>query len=100
MPRVIFSISYPIKEEARADYLETIEALKNYLTIERGKDYSVFELKGKPNHFSEVYICKSLDEYDQLEEESDDVTEQLINRIVNDFILDGKVEYRTLIETV
>jgi hypothetical protein len=100
MPRVIFSISYPIKKEARADYLETIEALKNYLTNERGKDYSVFEVKGKPNHFSEVYICESLDEYDALEEDSDDVTEQLINRIVNDFIKDGKVEYKTLIESV
>ena len=99
MPRVIFSISYPIKRETRAEYLETIETLKNYLTLERGKDYSVFEMKGKPNHFSEVYICKSVEEYDQLEEEADDVTDQLINRIVSDFIGDGKVEYKTLIET-
>jgi hypothetical protein len=100
MPRVIFSISYTIKPEARDEYLETAEALKNYLTLERQKDYSVFEVKGKPNHFSEVYICKSLEEYDMLEEDSDDVTEQLINRIVNDFIGSGKIEYKTLIETV
>ncbi len=99
MPRVIFSITYAIKPDTREEYLETISALKNYLTIERGKDYSVFEVKGKPNHFSEVYICKSMDEYDMLEDDSDDVTDQLINRIVNDFIPDGKAEYKTLIET-
>jgi hypothetical protein len=100
MPRVIFSITYAIKPTSRDEYLETIGALKNYLTLERGKDYSVFEVKGKPNHFSEVYICKSLEEYDALEDDSDDVTDQLINRIVNDFIRDGKVDYKTLIETV
>jgi hypothetical protein len=100
MPRVIFSISYSIKPSKRDEYIETVEALKNYLTLERGKDYSVFEVKGKPNHFSEVYICKSLEEYDILEEEADEVTEQLINRIVNDLISkESKVEYKTLIET-
>jgi len=100
MPRIIFSISYPIKPEFRAEYLETVEALKNYLTIERSKNYSVFEVKGKPNHFSEVYICESLEEYDQLEDDADDVTDQLINRIVGDLIVSGKVEYKTLIETI
>ncbi|MDH7515494.1 MAG: hypothetical protein QHI48_06455 [Bacteroidota bacterium] len=100
MPRVIFSITYAVKPELREEYLETIGALKNYLTAERGKDYSVFEVKGKRNHFSEVYICKSMEEYDQLEEDSDEVTDQLINRIVNDFVRDGKVEYKTLVETL
>jgi hypothetical protein len=98
MPRVIFSITYPIKASAKAEYLETAEALKNYLTLERGKDYSIFEVSGKPNHYSEVYICKSLEEYELLEDDDDDVTKQLINRIVDDFIKEGKVEYRTLIE--
>ena len=100
MPRVIFSITYAIKPSARAEYLETIGALKNYLTIERGKDYSVFEVKGKANTFSEVYICKSMEEFDAIEDDSDDVTDQLINRIVNDFVKDGKTDYKTLIETV
>ncbi|MBI5646591.1 MAG: hypothetical protein HY962_06635 [Ignavibacteriae bacterium] len=100
MPRVIFSITYAVKPQAREEYLETVSALKNYLTLERGKDYSVFEVKGKPNQFSEVYICKSVEEFDALEDDSDDVTDQLINRIVNDFVKDGKTEYKTLIETV
>ncbi len=101
MPRIIFQISYQIKEKSRAEYLETIQALKTYLTSEKGKDYSVFEVKGSPNHFSEVYICNSVEEYDQLEDDSDDVTDQLINRIVNDFIVkNGRVEYRTLTEVV
>ena len=100
MPRVIFSITYPIKAELREEYLETIQALKNYLTIERGKNYSVFESKTHPNTFNEVYIFNSLEEYDQLDEEADEVTEQLINRIVEEFIKDAKTEYRTLTEVV
>ena len=100
MPRVIFSISYAVKEEIRNEYLETIQTLKNYLVHERGKDYSVFESKSKPNTFNEVYICNSMEEYDMLEDDADEITDQLINRIVDDFIKDGKTEYRTLIEVV
>jgi hypothetical protein len=99
MSRIIFTISYQIKEKIRPEYLETIQALKSYLREEKGKDYSVYEIKGTPNHFSEVYICNSVEEYDMLEDDSDDITDSLINRIVNDFIITkGKVEYRTLIE--
>jgi flagellar motor component MotA len=83
MPKVIFSISYPICEEKREEYLETIQELKNYLTNERSKNYSVFESKTRPNTFN-----------------SDEITEQLINRIVDEFIKDGKTEYKTLIEAV
>ena len=100
MPRVIFSISYAIKEDMRDDYLETIQALKNYLVHEHGKDYSVYEIHGKKNQFSEVYVCKTMEEYDQLEDDADDVTDQLINRIVDDFIDGGKISYSTLIESV
>jgi hypothetical protein len=100
MPRVIFSITYPIKPAAKAEYLETAEALKNYLTLERGKDYSIFEISGKPNYYSEVYICKTREEYEQLEDDDDEITKELINRIVDDFIQEGKVEYKTLIEAL
>ena len=98
MPRVIFTIAYPIKEEKRDEYLETVQALKNYLTHERGKNYSVFESMTKPNTFNELYICATMEEYDALEDGADEVTDQLINRIVDEFIKDGKTEYRTLIE--
>lgn len=98
MARVIFTISYEIDEAQRADYLETAEALKNYLTEERGKNYSIYEVKGKANNFSEVYICASMEEYDTLEEDSDDITEQLIDRI-NNFVKKAP-EYRILVEAV
>jgi hypothetical protein len=35
-----------------------------------------------------------------MDEEADEITEQLINRIVDEFIKDGKTEYRTLTEVV
>lgn len=97
MPRVIFSITYPIHEDKRADYLETIQALRTYLTAEKGKDYSVFESMTQPNTFNEVYICRTMEEYEALEDDADEVTDQLINRIVEEFVRD-KAEYRTLIE--
>ena len=100
MPRVIFSISYPVKADSRDEYLGTIKALKEHLTKTRKKDYSVYEQRNKANHFSEVYICKDKEEYDMLEDEEDDLSNELIDRIVNDYIQDGKVEYRTLIESV
>ncbi len=99
MPRVIFSISYPVKDESREEYLETIKALKEHLTSTRNKDYSVYENKNRLNHFSEVYICKDEEEYEMLEDEEDDISNELIDRIVNEYIQDGKVEYRTLIES-
>ena len=100
MPRVIFTISYQIKEKSREEYLETVQALKNHLHLEKHKDYSVYESKSHANHFSEVYICNSIEEYDQIEDDSDEYTEQLINRIVGDYIVkSSRVEYQTLIET-
>ncbi len=99
MARYIFTISYEIVEERRGEYLEAVAALKNYLTIERGKDYSVYEEKGKPNRFHEVYICASEEEYDTLEEDSDDITDQLIDQI-NNCVKEGKSKYKTLIESV
>lgn len=98
MSKVIFMISYSIREEKRDEYLETIEALKNYLVHERKKNYSVYESMTKPNTFNEVYICDSMEEYDALEDDADDITDQLINRIVDEFVKDGKTEYRSLIE--
>ena len=100
MSKVIFSISYPIKDEMREEYLETVRELKNYLTNERGKKYSVYESKTRPNTFNEVYFCDSMEEYDAIEDDSDEITEMLINRIVDEFIKDGKTEYKTLIESV
>ncbi|MBR9978459.1 MAG: hypothetical protein KFH87_10250 [Bacteroidetes bacterium] len=99
MHKVLFSISYPIREEKREEYLETVRELKNYLTNELGKNYSVFESKTRPNTFNEIYFCKSMEEYDAIEDDADEISEQLINRIVDEFIKDGKTEYKTLIES-
>ncbi len=98
MARFIFSITYTVKEKYLDEYKETARALKNYLTMDRGKNYAVFEVRGKGNQFSEVYICASEEEYDRLDEDSDDVTDQLIDQIVTRFVEDRKIEYRTMIE--
>jgi hypothetical protein len=99
MARYIFTISYDIIADRKEEYLEAATALKNYLTIERGKNYSIYEEKGTANRFHEVYICASEEEYDTLEDGSDDITDQLIDQI-NNCVKEGKSRYKTLIESV
>ncbi len=100
MARVIFSISYPIKTGTREQYLETIGKLRDHLRSVRKVDYSVYEQQGKKNTFSEVIIFRNNEEYDTFEDVEDETYDALIDTISNEFVKDGKSEYRTLIESV
>jgi|ERR1041385_1948257 hypothetical protein len=97
MARVIFTISYEINPEKREDYLALSKAMKEHLAGAKGKNYTVFEQKGKKNSFSEVFICNSLEEFDQLEDDQDEKTEQLVNQLEG-LLVNGKMKYTTLIE--
>ena len=55
MSKVIFSIQYELSAGRKDDYLSTIRELKSLLQAEGLENYSVFEVKGKPNHFHEQY---------------------------------------------
>jgi len=98
MSKIIFQISYEIKPEKREEYLITIKELQSNLKNNSGKNYTVFEDKNKKNYFSEIYICENEDEYENLENETDDITFNLTNKIFNDFIVDNKANYSTLYE--
>jgi hypothetical protein len=99
MPRVMFTISYGIKPELREQYLEHIKKLRQHIIESGKKNYSVFEVKGKKNHFTEVFITESVEEYEALEDNQDETTQSMVSTLEK--FLDGKgMKYRTLIESV
>jgi len=95
----MFTISYGIKAEVREQYLEHAKQMKQHFTTTGKKDYAVFEVKGKKNHFTEVFITNSVEEFDALEDNQDEVTQSLVGKL--DLFIDSRgMKYSTLIETV
>jgi L-rhamnose mutarotase len=99
MPRVMFTISYTIKPEHRNSYLSLIAQLKDHLALQGRKNYSVFEAKGKKNHFTEVFVTASVEEFDALEDNQDEKTEALVRKL-EEFVDDEGMKYSTLIEAL
>ena len=99
MPRVILTITYDIHPEKREGYLVLAREMKEHFTNTLRKNYSVYEVKGKKNSFTEVFVCESLEEYENLEENQDDRAEELVTRLFDEFVKSGKAKYVTLIES-
>ena len=97
MARVIFTISYEIQPEKREEYLTLSQEMKAHLEGEKGKRYAVYEQKGRKNTFAEVFLCESMEEFDRLEDDHDEVTEQLVTRLEG-MLLGKKMKYTTLVE--
>ncbi|MBM4168262.1 MAG: hypothetical protein FJ215_03790 [Ignavibacteria bacterium] len=97
MPGVILQISYEIDEQRREDYLRLVKEMKEHFTAVRGKQYSVYELRGKPNSFVEQFVCGSVEEYEALDDNLDEKSEELVNRLET-LLKNGKARYQTLVE--
>ena len=93
MGKVIFTISYEVKPEKREEYLALSQEMKTYWA---GKNYSIYEQKGKKNLFSEVFVFGSMEEYDQLEDQDEKMSE-MVQRL-GAFLANGKMKYTTLLE--
>ena len=63
MSKVLFSVSYSIPDGKRPEYLAAIASVREFYS---GSDvsFSLYETKGKHNHFQEVYVYPSADAYD------------------------------------
>lgn len=93
----ILNISYTIRASEREHFLALGKELKAHFAEELGKNYTIFEVKGKPNTFVEQFVCASLEEYDSLEDDMTEKSEELVNRLTD--LLEGeKASYSTLIE--
>ena len=98
MAKVMFTISYQINPDKRDEYLALSKELKEYLMGTKGKNYSIYEQKGKKNSFAEVFVCNSIEEYDRLEDDQDEKLEGLVQRLEG-MLFNGKMKYTTLIES-
>jgi hypothetical protein len=97
MAKVILQISYDIEPEKRDEYLALLKEMKSHFRQVRKKNYTVFERKGKKHSFVEEFICSSMEEYDALEDDLDEKSEELVNRLES-FLKNGKAKYTTLLE--
>ena len=96
MGKVMFTISYEINPEKRDEFLALTGRMKLHLAQKNGKEYSIYEHKGKKNSFSEVFVFKNMEEYDQLEDQ-DEQMGQFIQELET-LMVNGKMKYTTLVE--
>lgn len=99
MAKVILQISYEIHPDRRDEYERLAKELKEHFTTVRKKNYSIYEQKGKKNAFVEQFVCESQEEYEALEDDLDEKSEDLVNKL-DGFLRDGKARYITLVEAV
>ncbi len=97
MPRVMFTISYGIKPEQRSNYLTLIGELKPHLVNTAKKNYSVFEVKGKKNHFTEIYVFSSEEDFEALDDNQDERTQELLGKLEG-CVNESGMKYTTNIE--
>lgn len=97
MSKVILQISYEINPDKRDAYLSLARELKNHFAVERKKNYRIYETKGKKNSFVEEFTCDSLEEYEALEDDMNENSESLVNRLET-LLKEGKAKYTTLME--
>jgi hypothetical protein len=97
MSRVMFTISYGVKPEMREKYLGLVGRLKAVLKAKPATEYSVFEAKGKRNVFTEVFIMKGLEEFESFEDDQDNATRELLEKL-EECVEKGGRRYSTLVE--
>ncbi len=97
MPRVMFTISYAITPERREEYLTLLGELKSHFASLGRKYYMVFESRGKKNKFTEVFLTESPEEFDALEDNQDEKTQELIQRL-QECVAKGGMKYSTMDE--
>jgi hypothetical protein len=98
MGKVILQISYEVKPEQRDSYFALLKELKAHFAGEQKKDYTVFEQKSKKDAFTEQFVCASKEEFEKLEDDMNENSEKLVNRL-EAMLKNGSARYTTLIET-
>jgi quinol monooxygenase YgiN len=97
MAKVLFTISYELNPEKREEYFKAIKELKLLVKTEGIESYNVYEVKGKPNHFQEIYLFTSEEVYDNYDDNTDERVNLLISKI-SDMTVNHSARYTTLVE--
>lgn len=99
MSKVIFVIQYEIDENRRDEYMALARELKTLLKADGLEDYAVYEVKGKQNHFEELYTFNSLEAYENFDDNQNERIGILLNKL-SDMVKDNSTKYTTLTEVI
>ena len=97
MAKVIFSVQYEISSNKKEEYFGVVKELKNLLIADGLDNYTVYEVKGKPNNYQEIYTFSSSEAFDQFDDNQDERLNILINKL-NDLTTENSTKYTTLYE--
>jgi len=97
MSKVIFSISYSVYPDKIDKYLKKISYLKDLLS-EENYQYSVYRDKKNPYEFEEIYVFDSEEDFEEFDDSANEEASAIIFEIVNNYVVDKKQNYKTLIE--
>ena len=97
MAKVIFTVQYEISSGKKEEYFGVVRELKNLLKAEGLDNYSVYEVKGKSNHYQEIYTFSSPEAFDQFDDNQNERLNILINKL-NDLTAENSIKYTTLHE--
>jgi hypothetical protein len=95
MSKILFEVNYNIYPGKREGYLQLINELKGYIKEMTQKDYFVYEDSKKKNNFSEIIYFDSNEEFDNFEDMQDDKIKELMSKIINNYVIEKKVNYIT-----
>ncbi len=97
MAKVIFNIQYELKPDKKDEYLSVVKELKILLKADGLENYSVYEVKGKGNHYQEVYTFASEEAYEAFDDNQSERINILINKL-SDLTVENSTKYATLYE--
>ena len=95
MSKVIFTVQYELDNSKVDEFHNVINELKNLLKAEGLEDYSVYEVKGKPNQYQEQYTFVSEEAFEAFDDNTDERINILVSKL-NDLTVDHSVRYVTL----
>jgi hypothetical protein len=99
MFKVLFSIQYEIDVTKRDEYLMLARELKTLLKADGLENYAVYEVKGKQNHFEELYTFNSLEAYENFDDNQNERMGILLNKL-SSMVKDNSTKYTTLTEVI
>jgi hypothetical protein len=99
MSKVIFVIQYEIDVNKRDEYLILARELKTLLSADGLENYAVYEVKGKQNHFEEMYTFSSMEAYENFDDNQTERIGLLLNKL-SDMVKDNSTKYTTLTEVI
>ncbi len=99
MSKVIFVIQYEIDVNKRDEYLTLARELKTLLSADGLENYSVYEVKGKQNHFEELYTFSSMEAYENFDDNQNERLGILLNKL-SDMVKNNSTKYTTLTEVI